>query len=244
VWSVAASTTRVVVEWVMGVLLCRVATSLVLIGSLVSCKKAEDKPATGDPAVPSAVPPSGTPPTATEPDKAAAEPSDSGNQQYAKADLSEDKIQRYIKSLGEGKNMFTPSGSFSLDETKAWMAEQEAFAKKYGFKDGPDYMTTIGRIDFGLLLLQLADQTAARRAGLVKSIADAEASLAAPNTTAEAKAELGETVTDAKKQISEMDAEAKSFNADDLALIKKLHTEIEAAEAANHAAQEANKPKK
>jgi hypothetical protein len=217
------------------------AVSVTLVASLVACKKAEQKPAAGT-AAPLAVASGASAPPAqapVEPTEATA-PSDA---KYAKKDLSEDKIQRFIKSLGEGKNMFAPPMG-SLDEANKFMAEQEAFAKKYGFKDGPDYMETTGRIDLGLMMVAMADQTAAMRASVVKSIADSEAALAAPNTPADTKAELTETIADAKKHLAEMDAEAKSFNAEDLALIAKFKDQIQAAETANQAAQAANKPKK
>ena len=217
------------------------AASVLLVASVVSCKKAENKAAATDPAVPTAVASGATPPAA-QPDNAATAPSEPSDGPYAKAALSEDTIKRFIKALGEGKNMFAPPGTASLNETKIWMAEQEAFAKKHGFKDGPDYMDTVGRIDLGLMKVQSADETAARRAGLVKTIADSQASLAAAD--AETKVSLGDTIADSKKQLADMDAEAKSFNAEDLALIKKFRTEIETAEAANQAAQKANKANK
>jgi hypothetical protein len=217
------------------------AASVLLVAAVVSCKKAEKKAGSTDPAVPAAVASGATPPAA-QPDNAATAPSEPSEGQYAKAALSEDTIKSYIKSLGEGKNMFAPPGTATLDETKIWMDEQQAFAKKYGFKDGPDYMDTIGRIDLALMTVQSADQTAARRAALVKTIADSQASLSAAD--AETKVSLDERIADSKKQLVDMDVEAKSFNADDLALIKKFRTEIETAEAANQTAQKANKAKK
>ncbi len=216
------------------------ATSLILVASLAACKKAENKPASAA-AVPTTI--AGSAAAApTQPAAAPTEPPPSGDAQYAKADLSEDKIQRFIKALGEGKNMFAPPMN-SMAETQAWMSEQEAFAKKYGFKDGPDYMDTTGRIALGLMKIGMADQMAAMRATVVKSIADSEAALADPKTTAETKTELTETIADAKTRLAEMDAEAKSFNADDLALIKKFKDQLQAAETANQAAQTANKKK-
>jgi hypothetical protein len=196
-----------------------VAVSLFLLASVVACKKSDKADKAADPAVPAApAPGSSAEPPATPPDKAAADPSPPTDTQYAKPGLTEDNIQRYLKSLP--------------DFGKADATEYEALAKKHGFDSAADYLDTGGRVSLGELMLQNEEQYATMRAPLLTSIADTEKQAADPNMPAETKTAMTELITQTKKQLAEMEVEMKKaggLNAADLALVKKLKPELAAA---------------
>ncbi|MBS1120919.1 MAG: hypothetical protein H6Q90_3147 [Deltaproteobacteria bacterium] len=219
-----------------------------LVATVVACKKGDKVDKAADEPIPAVAttPPAGataTPPAA-QPDPAA---SDASEPRFGKPGLSEDKIQRYIKSLAAGKNVFAAAAvgaNGSLASVKVAMDEQEAFVKQYGFSGTSEYMDLMGRIALGQAELMAAEGAAKVREAMSKTIEETEKSLADPKLPAETKASLTEMVNESKKQLAELDAEVKKSELApaDLALVKKFHVEIETAEKANFEAQK--KPKK
>ncbi len=217
--------------------------ALVLLVAFVACKKsAKTEQASLDPAAPVApATASGSAVTATPPDPAATETTE--DSPFAKPTLSEDKIQRYIKSLAEQSPFDDRPKSF--EASTALEPKLEAFAKKHGFASAAEYGDTMQRIMAGGLQGGITDTVVSMRANLVETIANYEKQIADP-AMAESKATLTEMLASVKQQLVEHDAAAKegtganviSMNAPDLALIKKFESEITAAEKAKQAKQQ------
>lgn len=162
---------------------------------------------------------------------------------YAKPILTDDKLQRYIKSLAEGKNPFAILGAVagpdgSLAKADEAMKELEAVAKKYGFSGQDEYLDITGRILVGQTIIGTSEMTGSIRDSLAKSIAENEKVLADPSTPAETKTSVAETLKEEKQQLADMDKDKNGgLNEQDLALVKKYNAELEAAQKANAAMQ-------
>lgn len=173
---------------------------------------------------------------------ATAEPSPDDDD-YAKPLLTDDKMQRYIKSLAEGKDPFAIIGAIagpdgSLAKANESIKELEAVAKKYGFSGHEEYLEITGRIMVGQMMIGTSEMTGSIRDSLAKSIADNEKVLADPSTPAETKTSVAEMLKEERQQLADMDKDKNGgLNDHDFALVKKYNAELEAAQKANAAKQ-------
>ncbi len=191
-----------------------------LTGSAVACKQsAERVPASTEPASPGLA----------APDPARARADD----ELAKPALTDDKIQRYLKSLAPGSTLFeVPTAGRTLQTRLAASEAQEAFARQHGFASAAEYIDTLGRITLGEAQLAADVTVAGMRASAVQVIADTEKQLAVPELAAADRAAANEILAEAKRHLADLndpDATSTGLNAGDLALVKKYQAELAAA---------------
>lgn len=221
----------------------RVLIAVLALGAFGACKKSETK--AGDPAAApvTATAPAGSgsaaaPSPSGDPPPTESAPATDNDSPYAKSTLTEDKLQRYVTSLGEKKSPFDER-PHSFEESKQMTPKLEAFAKKYGFATADEYGDVVQRVTLARLQTGATDADASLRATLLEGIANYEKQLADPATTPEMKANLNEMITSAKQELAQRDAAAKEggtsaggLNATDAALVKKFDPQISAAEKA------------
>ena len=156
---------------------------------------------------------------------------------YSKPYLTDDKVQKLINSMQEGKNPFdflfgTSGKAANLTNLITAVPELEAFSRKYGFDGYEDYMTVWGRIAAGEATLMAEDMLKGARQSMQESIQSAQAQLQKPDVSADMRKMYEEQIAGAQKSLDDMDKpnSASSLNAADLELYKKYKDEIAAAE--------------
>jgi len=165
------------------------------------------------------------------PGASAASPSSSGQSDYSRPALTEEKLTRFIESMQEEKNplefIFKGGGMHSAAEMKAKEIELNAYARKYGFKDYVEYIDTWGRVMVGQMQVGAAKMFHGMAEGARKNIQEAEAKLKDPALSPEQRQKYVEQAEQGKQSLAEMTkTEASGLNAADLALIEKLNDRL------------------
>ena len=165
------------------------------------------------------------------PTASAASPSSSGQSDYSKPALTEEKLTRFIESMQEEKNplefIFKGGGMQSAAEMKAKEIELNAYARKYGFRDYVEYIDTWGRVMVGQMQVGAAKMFSGMAEGARKNIQEAEAKLKDPALSPEQRQKYVEQAEQGKQSLAEMTkTEANGLNAADLALIEKLNDRL------------------
>jgi len=160
----------------------------------------------------------------------------SAQNDYTKAYLTEEKMQKFIESLKEEINPFEVllkgGEGQSLMDLKDKIEGYNVYAKKYGFADYSDYMAVWGRITVGQMLIAADEMNKSSIEWMQKSVATAEENLKKPDLAPEMKSMYEEQLASGKKSLEDMqkpDTSASSLNADDLALVAKFKAQIEEA---------------
>ena len=187
---------------------------------------------------------------ATKPEGAAPPRAEDPRSDYKKPYLDETKMKNFIESMKEDKNPF----SFLFDEKrkeirmptewKAPLEEYDAFAKKYGFADHEDYTAVWGRILVGQLALAAQEMMKGFAGMQEKMVQNAEAELKKPDLSPEMREIFEEQVKSGKQALAEMKegSEQDALAPEDLALVKKYLSEIQAQQKKYGKAREASRP--
>lgn len=156
---------------------------------------------------------------------------------YSKPYLTDDKVQKLINSMQEGKNPFdflfgTSGKAANLTNLATAVPELEAFSRKYGFDGYEDYMAVWGRIAAGEATMMAEDMLKGARQSMQESIQSTQAQLTKPDLSADMRKMYEEQIAGAQKSLDEMDKpnSASSLNEADLELYKKYKDQIAAAE--------------
>ena len=157
---------------------------------------------------------------------------------YSKPYLTDDKVQKLINSMQEGKNpfdfLFGKSGgaAASLANLATAGPQLDAFSRKYGFVGYEDYMAVWGRIAAGEATMMAEDMLKGARQSMQESIQNAQEELKKPNLSPEMRKMYEEQVAGTQKSLDEMNKpdSGSTLNEADLELYKKYKEQITAAE--------------
>ena len=103
---------------------------------------------------------------------------------YTKPYLTDDKIQKFIQSMGEAQNPFDKmfaSAMTTPGQVPGEVAALDAFARKYGFQGYQDYINVWGRIVVGQMTIMAEGMKKGVREMTEKNIQNAEEQLKNPN---------------------------------------------------------------
>lgn len=147
--------------------------------------------------------------------------------------LTDDKVQRFIQSMGEAQNpfdaMFT-KGSAVPGTIPGEIAALDAFARKYGFQNYQDYMAVWGRIVVGEMTIMTEGMKTGIRDSTQKNIQNAQDQLKNPNLSPEMRKVYEQQVTAGQQELQNLDKPStSSLNDNDLALVRKYQPQIDAA---------------
>jgi hypothetical protein len=158
----------------------------------------------------------------------------SAQNDYTKAYLNEEKMQKFLESMKEDVNpfdvLFKGGQGGSLMDLQDKLEQYNAFAKKYGFHDYADYMAVWGRITVGEMEIAAEEMTKSGIEMMQNSIKSAEENLKKPDLSPEMKSMYEEQLKSSQKSLQDMmkpDTSSKSLNADDLALVVKYKPQID-----------------
>ena len=151
---------------------------------------------------------------------------------YRVAYLTDDKIQRFIQSMGEAQNpfeaMFTKAGA--VGGIPGEVAALDAFSRKYGFQGYQDYMAVWGRIMVGEMTIMTEGMKKDIRDSTQKNIQNAQDQLKNPNLSPEMRKVYEQQVASGQQELQNMDKPSpSSLNDNDLALVRKYQPQIDAA---------------
>lgn len=156
---------------------------------------------------------------------------------YSKPYLTDDKVQKLINSMQEGKNPFdflfgTSGKAANLTNLATAVPELEAFSPKYGFDGYQDYMAVWGRIAAGEAKMKAEDMLSGARQSMQESIQSDQAQLQKPDVSADMRKMYEEQIAGAQKSLDEMNTpnSASTLNEADLELYKKYKEQTAAAE--------------
>jgi hypothetical protein len=183
---------------------------LLLSVACVSCKKAATPASPSNPAAAAAV-----------------------ARDYKVAYLTDDKIQRFIQSMGDAQNpfdaMFTKAAAAPAT-IPGEVAALDAFARKYGFQSYQDYMAVWGRIMVGEMTIMTEGMKTGIRDSTQKNIQSAQDQLKNPNLTPEMRKVYEQQVASGQQELQNLDKPSpSSLNDNDLALVRKYQPQIDAA---------------
>ncbi|HEX8984635.1 MAG TPA: hypothetical protein VF767_04365 [Bryobacteraceae bacterium] len=176
--------------------------------------------------------PAAGPAPASAPAASAPAASPSGQSDYSKPALTEEKLTRFIESMQEEKNplefIFKSGGGMrSAAEMKAKEIELNAYARKYGFKDYLEYIDTWGRVMVGQMQVGAAKMFSGMAEGARKNIQEAEAKLKDPSLSPGQRKLYVEQAEQGKRSLAELtQANANGLNAADLALVEKFNDRL------------------
>lgn len=156
---------------------------------------------------------------------------------YSKPYLTDDKVQKLINSMQEGKNpfdfLFGKSGKAANLATLATAApELDAFSRRYGFNGYEDYMAVWGRVVAGEAAMMAEDMMKGARQSMQQTIETAQAELKKSDLSPEMRSMYEQQISGAQKSLDEMNKSnsRSTLNDSDLALVEKYKDQIEAAE--------------
>lgn len=156
---------------------------------------------------------------------------------YTKPYLNDDKVQRLINSMQEGKNPFdflfgTGSKAASLATLPTAIPELDLFARKYGFGGYEDYMAVWGRVVAGQAAMMAEDMMKGARESMESSIQSAQAELKKPDLSPEMRQMYEQQIAGARESLDKMNEPDgnSALNAGDLELVKKYKDRIDEAE--------------
>lgn len=152
---------------------------------------------------------------------------------YTKPYLTDDKMQKFIQSMGEAQNPFNKMFAAAINapgQVPGEVAALDAFARKYGFSGYQDYMNVWGRIVVGQMTIMAEGMKKGVREMTEKNIQNAEEQLKNPNLSADMRKLYEDQVASGKKSLQEMDKPSSTqLNDSDLALVRKYQLQIEEA---------------
>src|SRR5579859_327974 len=156
---------------------------------------------------------------------------------YSKPYLTDDKVQKLINSMQEGKNPFdflfgTSGKAANLTNLATAVPELEAFSHKYGFDGYEDYMAVWGRIAAGEAAMMAEDMLKGAQQSMQESIQSAQAQLKKPDLSPDMRKMYEDQIAGIQKSLDEMNKpnSASTLNDADLELYKKYKDQIAAAE--------------
>lgn len=152
---------------------------------------------------------------------------------YTKPCLTDEKIQKFIQSMGEAQNPFSKMFAAAVTapgQVPGEVAALDAFARKYGFSGYQDYVNVWGRIVVGQMAIMAEGMKKGVREMTQKNIQNAEEQLKNPNLSPDMRKMYEEQVAGGKKSLQEMDKPSSTeINDSDLALVRKYQSQIEEA---------------
>lgn len=152
---------------------------------------------------------------------------------YTKPYLTDEKIQKFIQSMGEAQNPFNKMFAAAVTapgQVPGEVAALDTFARKYGFSGYQDYMNVWGRIVVGQMTIMAEGMKKGVREMTEKNIQNAEEQLKNPNLSPDMRKMYEDQVAGGKKSLQEMDKPSSTqYNDSDLALVRKYQSQIEEA---------------
>lgn len=156
---------------------------------------------------------------------------------YSKPYLTDDKVEKLINSMQEGKNpfdfLFGRSGkAANFTDLATAVPELEAFSRKYGFDGYEDYMAVWGRVAAGEATMMAEEMLKDARQSMQESIQSAQAQLEKPDLSADMRKMYEQQIAGAQKSLDEMNKpnSASTLNEADLELYEKYKDQIAAVE--------------
>jgi uncharacterized protein YeeX (DUF496 family) len=154
---------------------------------------------------------------------------------YTKTYLTDESMQKFIASMKEDKNPFEVifkqgGGSRNPLDLQARIAEFNAFAQRYGFRDYEDYTAVWGRITVGQMQIFAKDAMRQTIAGTEKEIRDNQERLNKPNLSPEMRKMYEGQIEAEKKMLADFGKpQPDSMNDADLALVAKYQPQLDEA---------------
>lgn len=152
---------------------------------------------------------------------------------YSAPYLTDDKMQRFIQSMGEAQNPFESMFAKAVTnpgQVQGEIAALDAFARKYGFQGYQDYTAVWGRIVVGEMTVMADGMKKGVREMTEKNIQNAEEQLKNSSLSPDMRKLYEQQVASGKQSLQEMDKPPTTkFNDNDLALVRKYQPQIEEA---------------
>lgn len=156
---------------------------------------------------------------------------------YSKSYLTDDKVQKLINSMQEGKNPFDflfgkSDKAANLTSLATAVPELETFSRKYGFDGYEDYMAVWGRVAAGEAAMMAEEMINGARQSMQESIQSAQEQLKKPDLSPDMRKMYEDQISGMQQSLDEMNKpnSASTLNEADLEVYKKYKDQIAAAE--------------